>query len=176
MMGGGPPKVNDDFTFELRARPGTMVIRMGSSIPGWGLKAVRVNGIDVTDEGFEVRPNDEISGVEIEMTNHQTDLSGLVTNGRGVTIRDYSVVVFAQDRERWNPGSRYMRTSRPDQDGRFKFTGLPAGQYYAVALDSIDPGDATDPDFLDRVRTKAMRFSLNEGEIKTMDLKLISGT
>jgi Carboxypeptidase regulatory-like domain len=117
MMGAvGQPKVNDDFTFEVRSRPGTMVIRMGSMIPGWGLKAVRVNAIDVTDDGFEVRPNEEISGIEIELTNRQSDLSGLVTNGRGDPVRDYSVVIFAEDRERWTPGSRYLRVGRPDQD------------------------------------------------------------
>ena len=82
------------------------------------------------------------------------------------------MIVFAQDRERWAPGSRYVRTGRPDQDGRFKITGLPAGQYYVIAVDYVEPGDATDPEFLERVRTKAMRFSLTDGEMKTMDLKL----
>jgi hypothetical protein len=175
MMGAvGPPKVNDDFTFELRSRPGTMVIRMGSPVPGWGLKTVRINGIDVTDDGFEVRPNEEISGIEIELTNRQSDLSGLVTSGKGDTVRDYSIVIFAEDRERWTPGSRYLRVGRPDQDGRFKITGLPAGQYYAIAVDSIEPGAGSDPEYLERVRSKATRFSLNDGEIKTVDLKLVS--
>jgi hypothetical protein len=98
------------------------------------------------------------------MTNRQSDVSGLVTNTRGEAVKDYSVVVFAQDRERWKPGSRYLRSSRPDQDGRFKATGLPPGQYYAVALTYIEPGDASDPEFLERVSQKAVRFSLNEGE------------
>ena len=95
---------------------------------------------------------------------------------RGQAVKDYSLIVFAQDRERWSPGSRYMRTGRPDQDGRFKITGLPAGQYYAIALDYVEPGDATDPEFLDRMLQKAVRFSLNDGETKTMDLKLVSGS
>ena len=137
---------------------------------------MRINGIDVTDDGFEVRPNEEISGIEIEMTNRQSELSGVVTNGRGEAVRDYSVVVFAQDRERWTPGSRYFRISRPDQEGRFKVQGLPAGQYYALAVDALEPGEASDPEFLDRVRAKATRFSLNDAEIKTIDMKIVSGT
>ncbi len=176
MGGGGPGRVNDDFTFEIKARPGTMVIRMMSNTPGWALKTVRVNGIDVTDDGVEIRPNEEINGIEIEMTNHQSDVSGLVTNARGDAVKDYSLIVFAQDRERWAPGSRYVRTGRPDQDGRFKITGLPAGQYYVIAVDYVEPGDATDPEFLERVRTKSMRFSLTDGEMKTMDLKVASGS
>ena len=176
MGGGGPGRVNDDFTFEIKARPGTMVIRMMSNMPGWSLKTVRVNGIDVTDDGVEIRPNEEINGIEIEMTNHQSDVSGLVTNARGDAVKDYSLIVFAQDRDRWAPGSRYVRTGRPDQDGRFKITGLPAGQYYVIAVDYVEPGDATDPEFLERVRTKSMRFSLTDGEMKTMDLKMASGS
>ena len=55
-------------------------------------------------------------------------------------------------------------------------TGLLAGQYYAIAVDAIEPGDASDPEFLDRVRSRATRFSLNDGEIKTMDLRVVSGS
>jgi hypothetical protein len=40
----------------------------------------------------------------------------------------------------------------------------------------VEPGDATDPEFLERVRTKSMRFSLTDGEMKTMDLKVASGS
>jgi protocatechuate 3,4-dioxygenase beta subunit len=175
MMGGpGMPHVSEDFTFEIKARPGKSVIRMMSATPGWTLRAVRLNNIDVTDEGFEIRPNEDLSSIEIEMTNRPAEVSGLVTNSRGDAVTDYTVVVFAQDRERWKPGSRYLRSSRPSQDGRFKFTGLPPGQYYAVALASIEPGDASDPEFLDRVVQKAVRFSLNDGEVKTMDLKIVS--
>jgi Carboxypeptidase regulatory-like domain len=173
---GAPGRVNDDFNFQIRARPGATVIRMMSMTPGWTLRAVRVHGVDVTDTGFEIRPNEDVNDIEIEMTNRPSDLSGLVTNARGEPVRDYSLIVFAQDRDRWTPGSRYLRTGRPDQDGRFKITGLPAGQYYAIALDYVDSGDATDPEFLDRVLQKAVRFSLNDGETKTMDLKMVSGS
>jgi hypothetical protein len=176
MMAGGPGRVNDDFTFEIKARPGRSVIRMMSFNPGWTLKAVRVNGVDVTDDGFDVRPNEEMSGIEIELTNRQSDVSGLVTNAKGEAVKEYSLIVFAQDRDRWNPGTRYLRTSRPDQDGRFKVTGLPAGRYYAVALEYVEPGEASDPEFLERMMQKAVRFSLNDGETKTVDLKIVSGS
>jgi len=176
MGGGGPGRVNDDFTFELKAQPGTMTIRIVGIVPGWGLKAVRSNGIDVTDQGLDVHANEDISGIEIEMTNRQSDVSGVVTDARGDAMKDYSLIVFAQDRERWNPGSRYQRTGRPDQAGRFKITGLPAGQYYAVAVDYVEPGDATDPEFLERIRSKATTFLLNDGEVKTMDLKIVKAS
>jgi len=169
---GGQGRINEDFTFEIKARPGNSLIRVNAMSGGWTLKSVRLNGTDVTDTGIDVRANEDLTGIEVEMTNHLSDFSGVVTDTHGAAVKDYSLVVFAQDRERWTPNSRFMRTGRPDQDGRFKVTGLPAGAYYAIALDYIEPGDATDPEVLDRIKEKATTFSLTDGETKTLDLKV----
>jgi len=61
---------------------------------------------------------------------------------------------------------------RPDQDGRFKVRNLPPGTYYAVALEYVEPGESSDPEFLEKIRDRASRFSLNDGETKVLDLKL----
>ena len=177
MMGGaGGGRVNDDFTFELRTRPGVQLIRLQSGLgpSGWMTKAVRVNGVDVTDTGLEFRPNEDISGIEIELTNQPGTVSGLVTTVRGEPSKDYTVVVFAQDPQKWGFMSRYLSTGRPDQDGRFQIRSLPAGNYYAVAVDYLEQGEQTDPEVLDKLRDRATSFSLNDGETKTLDLKLQS--
>ena len=108
--------------------------------------------------------------LEIEITNQQSQVIGTVSNGRGEPVKDYSVVVFSRDRERWTfPQTRYVRPGQPDQDGRFKIMGLPAGDYYAVAVDSIEPGETSDPEFLDRVKDRATSFSLGDGGTMTYD-------
>ena len=174
---GGPGRINDDFTFEIKARPAKVLVRANATTGGWTMKAVRLNGQDVTDTGIEIRSNEDLSGLEVEMTNKLTEISGLVTNARGEGVKDYSLIIFARDRERWVPNSRFIRTGRPDQDGRFKVTGLPAGAYYAIALEYIDPADDTsDPDFLDRLRDKAGTVSLGDGETRAIDLKLTTAS
>ena len=97
-----------------------------------------------------------------------------MSSSRSEPVKDYTVVVFSRDRERWGYMSRFFQTGRPDQDGRYKVKALPAGNYYAVALDYVEPGEATDPEFLDRVKDRAVSFSLNDGETKTIDLKISS--
>jgi hypothetical protein len=176
MAGIGGVNVKDDYTFELKARPGLSLIRPMSLPPGWSLKAVRQRGGDVTDSGIEFRPNEEVSGIEVEVTNQTTEVSGAVTNSRSEPVKDYTVVVFSRDRERWGYMSRFFGTGRPDQDGRFKVRSLPAGEYYAVALDYVEPGEASDPELLDRVKARAVSFSLTDGETKTIDLKVSSST
>jgi hypothetical protein len=109
------------------------------------------------------------------LTNQLTTVSGLVTSARGEHSTDYTVVLFAQDREKWQPPNRFFRTGRPDQDGRFKLSGLPAGEYYAIASDSLDPNEASDPEVLDRISNRATSFSLNDGETRVLDLRLTTG-
>lgn len=173
-----PARVADDYTFELRSFPGRMRLNLGAGGPGgpvagnWAIRAVRVNGVDVTDAGIEFKPNDTIKGLEVELTNTPAILLGDVATARGEVSKDYTAIAFAQDKEKWTPPTRYLSVGRPDQDGRFKISGLPPGEYYIVAVDRLEPGQASDPEFLDRVRASARSFSLNEGETKTFNLRL----
>jgi hypothetical protein len=177
MMGGiqpAPARVADDMTFELSAMVGNNHINAFNMPPGWRIRAVRVNGADAIDTGIDVQANENITGVEVELTNKLTTLSGLVTNTRGEAAKDYTVLVFAADSKRWTPGSRYIGTTRPDQEGRFKLSGLPASEYNIIAIDKLEPGQWTDPDVLERLRLKATPVTVSEGETKTVDLKINS--
>jgi hypothetical protein len=176
-IGGTPPAaVNDDLTFELKGNPGNMRVALFGPTPGWTIRTVRYRGSDVTDSGVEIRPNENLTDVEVELTNRPTEVSGLVTNPKGEALKDYSVIVFPQDREKWTPNSRYLKSSRPDQDGRFKVSAIPPGEYYVIALDYVDSNDWNDPQFLDSIRAKASRFSLSDGETKSIDLRITSGS
>jgi hypothetical protein len=171
-FGISPVRIGDDGTFELKSSPGRMRINIVNQPAGWAIRAVWLNGVDVTDSGIEFSPNENVSGLEVELTNKLTTISGLVTNARGETVTEYSAIAFSQDREQWKGATRYQGSGRPDQDGRFKITGLPPGDYYIVALDKIEPGQSSDPDFLETVRSKATAVSIREGDTRTVDLKL----
>ena len=177
MMGmAGPAAVNDDLTFEAKARPGKMRLTLAGPMPGWAIRSVRYRGTDITDSGFELRASESISDVEVELTNRLTDVSGIVTTPKGEAVKDYSVVVFPPDREKWTANSRYLKTARPDQDGRYKLNGLPPGEYRVIALDYVDQNEWNDPDFLERIRPKATAFSISEGEAKSVDLKITTAS
>lgn len=165
-------KVKHDFTVELRPLPGPSRITLVSAMPNWTLRAVRLNGVDVTDTGIDFKPNEDVSGIEIQMTNRMTEVSGIVTDSRGRPVKDSSVVVFARDSKRWT-SSRYLGAGRPDQHGWFVVRSLAPGDYYAIALDYVDAGEATDPEFLDRLRARAIAFSLSHGETKVIALRLV---
>ncbi|MBI1873895.1 MAG: carboxypeptidase regulatory-like domain-containing protein [Acidobacteria bacterium] len=175
LPGAGSSVVADDFTFELSAPPGEMLIRATPTTrsAGWVLKAVGHHHTDVTDAGMNFFSGQHVEGVEIVMTKRTQDVSGVVTNARGELVKDCTVIVFAQDRERRLGRTRYTAVGRPDQDGRYRLTTLPPGEYFAVALEYVDENRRSgDPGYLETLSTRAARFAVREGETKTLDLKL----
>ena len=51
-------------------------------------------------------------------------------------------------------------------------SGLPPGQYFAIALPQIPPGtNISSPAFLQSLAGRAMRFDLLTGQSRTIDLK-----
>jgi hypothetical protein len=166
-----PAAVRDDLTFEVKASPGPSIVRLASP-PGWMIKSVSLNGADVT-EGITFQ-NDDVTGLEVELTNKVPDLSGQVTNGNGDAVLDYFAIAFPQEQERWNaPGQGRTAMGRPDDQGRFRFRSLRPGNYYIVAVAHVQAGEWLDPTFMESVRTQATRVSLTEGETLVADLKLV---
>jgi len=114
-----------------------------------------------------------VSGLEIELTQRTTTVIGTVSGTDGSLVKDYTVVVFAESAELWRlPMTRWVNGTRPDQEGRFKFQNLPAGEYYAVAVEYVPMGEWGDPEILDRLRAKAKRFTVSDGGSQTLDLRL----
>ena len=179
MMGGGPSKVNDDFTFEMNSLSDRRLIRggVGMGMPaansGWYLKAVIYEGQDVTDTGIEFTPGRAYDGLQVIFTRKATDLSGLVMDDRNKPVLDATVVIFPADQNKWTFQSRFIRTMRPDTNGRYNIKSMPpADDYLIIAVQNLEPGQGSDPDFLSRAREEARSLTLAEGETKAVDIKL----
>jgi protocatechuate 3,4-dioxygenase beta subunit len=173
-MGTSLSEVRDDHTFEFETQAGTMVIRVSLMEANSDLvvREVRLNGMDVTDRPIDFSAGRNLDGVEIELTNTPPEVTGVVTDGRGNGVKDYTVLVFPRDRDRWIGGARQLATARPDQDGRFRIRTLRPGEYYAIALDMPDMSEVGNPDFLEAQSAEALALTLNEGETRTLDLRL----
>jgi hypothetical protein len=138
---------------------------------GWMIKSVTLNGTDVTN-GLTFG-TDDVSGLEVELTNKVPDLSGQVINGKGDAVLDYFAVVFPQDQDLWNaPGPGRTGMTRPDDQGRYRFRTLRPGNYYIVAVEHVQTGEWMDPAWMESVRSRATRVTLNEGDTLVADLKL----
>jgi hypothetical protein len=169
----GAASLKEDGSFELKGLSGQRLIRVAAAPPGWMLKSVKLNGTDITDTGAEFKAGDVASGLEIEMSARTTSVSGGVTASDGTVLKDYTLVIFSEAAEAWRyPDTRWVSGTRPDQDGRFKVSNLPAGNFIAVAVDYVPQGEWGDPELLERLKSKGKRFTLDDGGTQTLELKL----
>ena len=163
--------VGADGAFSLSTPGGDSSVRVSGLPSGWTLKAVRLEGRDITNETVDF--GDGIRrGVEVVLTDRVSGVVGVVSDENGRPAAQSSVVVFADDRTRWATPSRFVRETRANRDGRFEFGDLPPADYLVVALERVPPNAWTDPDVLDRLRSLAIRFELDEGEQQAISLRM----
>jgi protocatechuate 3,4-dioxygenase beta subunit len=160
-----------DYTFELKAPPGVYRLQAQSLPSSWSIRAIRVGGTDVIDDGIEVKPGRNLNGVEVELTNRTQTITAMVSASEE-QLKDSAVLVFPSDPKKMKFQQRYVRTARPGQDGRITIGGLPPGDYNIIALEHYSPGPPPDAEFLERQRPRATSFTLLEGEPRTIDLRL----
>jgi protocatechuate 3,4-dioxygenase beta subunit len=140
--------------------------------PAWILKAVLLDGKDVTDTPLDFGAAYSGKPVEVVLTQRKGEVSGVVQNDRGQLTSDYQVVIFPEDEMQWTPFSRAFAAAGPDQQGRFTIQDLPPARYLAAAVESLAPGDERNPEVLSRLRGGATSFELSEGESRTVTLRL----
>jgi protocatechuate 3,4-dioxygenase beta subunit len=172
-FGGGVAgsRVGDDWSFTLRNISDAVIVRSGGS-QAWNLKSVSINGQDITDTPTEFPPGQNVAGMQIVLTKKTSALTGTVTDSKGTPVLDATVVVFPSNEKLWTFQSRFIKAARPDQDGQYRVSALPAESYLVVALQGLEDGQAGDPDFLATVKDLATKLELSEGENKAVDVKL----
>src|SRR5262249_31233304 len=147
--------------------------RIGVDQPpaGWALKSVIANGADITDVPVRFgTPDQSLSDMQVVLTNRVTDLLATFVDSRGQATRDYTLLVFSDDRERWYAGSRSFRRAQPEPQGYVEVRGLPPGNYLVAAVFGLsilkDGFDAwQDPEFLESIAQRATRATLAEGQM-----------
>jgi hypothetical protein len=166
-----PPHVREDWTFELTGLRGRRTIGAVIFQGEWTTKTISVGGTDVTDTGIDFR-NADVDGIDLVLTQQKTDLSGLVTDGRGNRVTNATVVAFADDSEKWSPAGGMVRRAELDQDGRYRIERLRPAEYLVIAVDELEPNEEFDPELLEQYRRLGTRITLHDGETRTLDLKL----
>ena len=179
VMGGGPfggSRVTKG-TFTIPSLFGPTRFRV-TGRPDWYLRSVLINGMDVTDTPFDFGlAVQTVKGAEIVVSNAGGIVAGHVTDAKSAPVLDYAVVIFSTDRNKWFANSRFLKLGRPSQDGGFEVMGLPPGEYWVAAVDSIEGnqsfGEWEKPEVLEGLSARATRVTLTERKRSTVMLRLI---
>jgi hypothetical protein len=167
------PAINNDWTFSLTNVGGPFLFRIEGLPADWMLESVKLNDIDITDKPWDVPTGGQnIGGLRLVLTRKIGMISGSVADVDGKPAVDATVVIFAEDRALWITGSRFVRSARPDSDGKFSVVGLPAGTYLAAASDSVVDGQWENSDFLESIKVEAVRLTLLENGTESVVLKV----
>src|SRR5262249_17270844 len=135
---------------------------------GWTLEQIRVDGTDVTDRPLALgRADQSLTQVEVILSDRISQLSGTVSDDANRPVRGAHLVVFGADRDRWFPGSRFLRDVTTDEQGTYTVSGLPFGSYYVTTIDQAmteGPDAWQDPAFLMTQMARAASLTISEGQ------------
>jgi len=165
-------RLSDDGTFAVDGFFGPQRIRVALT-DGWMVKAILHDGRDVADTAFDLKSGEELSGLQVIVTNRVTTVNGQLQDDKGAPTADGTVLLFAADAEKWSEDSRYVRSARPDQKGQYEIKGLPPGDYLAVAVDYVPEGMWNDPEYLESLRRYGQKLRLAEADTQTIQLRIV---
>jgi carboxypeptidase family protein len=170
--GGPTARIGPDWSFRLTTLYGARLIRLTGIRDPWSLKAVLLNGKDITDTGAFFESGGESAALEIVLTDRSASVTGTATDAQGAPLKDYIALVFADDSSLWGPYSRFVQYARGDDVRGFRMTGLPPGRYRARVFEFLPHNEWNDLDFLEQSRQGASPFTVTDSGSVKLALKL----
>jgi hypothetical protein len=130
--------------------------------PTWMMHSSTLGGQDAHDSYVDVRQS--LTDASIVLTDQFSVLSGHARPGSTVTV-------FSTDHAQWYQGSHRMVVTRAAADGSYTIRNVPAGEYYVADVDDPEPGQISDPAFLETLTSAATKIAIADGEKKIVDLR-----
>ena len=170
----GQGKANADGLFEIsNATPDRYNLFVSGLPSGAYVKAIRSDQVDVLASGLDMTSGASPADIEIVISPKAGAVTGVAQNpNTGNPMPGAMVVLIPQDQQRKEQPT-YYKFMASDQNGAFSLTGLTPGEYKAYAWEDIEIGAYMDPDFMKPIEEKGEAVSMQEGEQKTLTLKVI---
>jgi hypothetical protein len=119
-------------TYELPAA--RYLVEVSGNLPGWTFHGAMINGVDASDVPFDLR--DGNAEIVLSFVDRASSVGGLVRQPNGQPDADAQVLVFPADAAApdFAGSARRTRLVRVGRGGDYRVTGLPAGDYLAIAV------------------------------------------
>jgi hypothetical protein len=166
----GHPMEDGEFS-TYGVPPGKYIIRVPNTFTGWFFKGALYQGRDLSDTPVDLASRD-VSGVVITFTDKPASIAGVVQSGQ-TPDGDAIVLAYPIDAATWSSSGatpRRMRTARAGKDGSYTINGLPAGEYYVVAVKEDMVGEWQAPALLQALSGLAQQVRIVDGEKKQQNL------
>jgi hypothetical protein len=140
---------------------------------GLALRAIAGLPGDPSEIPIEVPASGQVDTLIVQFVPSLATLGGIVIDSDDRPFSSLFVAVFPCQIPAWLSHSRRIRAVRPDANGTYSFSDLPAGDYCLIALADLDDGQLFDPAFLAQVSRSALQITLTDGKRSVQDLRTI---
>jgi hypothetical protein len=159
-------------TLRLRnVPPGKYWVDLANVPQGFYVKSIRFGEQDGTAAPLLVRESDK-SPLDVTLSDKTATLSGVVETARGKPV-GISQVVLAPASPNLAAVSRLVKGAVSNASGAFQFTNVTPGDYFLLAFEDTQPGEAEDPEFRAAFQGDAVEVSISPASSKTATLYVI---
>ena len=152
---------------------GSYVVR-ATGFAGWILESATLNGRDVSDVPLNTADAiGDFTGLVVTLTDTPATVTGAVRTAAGSAATLANVLLFSTNPAYWTDrgaSPRRMLRGWTSKDGAFSFSGMPAGDYFALATTDALPENWSMPEFLKSVSGLATSVTVEKRTARTVTL------
>jgi hypothetical protein len=161
--------VAPDGQFRIPSVFGRVLFRTGFLPQNVMLKAVRLNGADITNTPYDATNSESIDDLEVVLVDKQSRIVGYARNSLGELQYNFRLVVYPANLKPGDVGVRFQHNASPNNKGQANIGRMPPGDYVGLAVRGVHPGEEWDPDLRKRIEALGRRFTLKEDETLELD-------
>jgi protocatechuate 3,4-dioxygenase beta subunit len=169
-MAGDAAPIDADGRFHLPSVYGKVIFRAGFLPQNVMLKAVRLNGVDISNTPFDATRGDDITNLEVVLVDQQSRIVAYARNARGELQYNFRFIVYPANVKPGDVTVRFQHNASPLANGSINIGRMPPGEYVGLAVHGVQPGEEWNPELRKRIEQFGKRFTLKEGETLELDV------
>lgn len=165
--------VGDDLRIQAADLFGPRFVRVSGLSGDWAVKAVVLNGADITDVPT-IFTKEHDGQLQVVLSSRLSAIEGEVRDETGKPAAEAMVYVFSEDRKSWSLASPRTVFSDVRPDGRFTVGKLTGGSYFAIAVarEGLRLPQFPREAFFELLSREATPFVIGDDERRTLALRL----
>jgi protocatechuate 3,4-dioxygenase beta subunit len=165
--------VGDDLRIQAADLFGPRFVRVSGLAGDWAVKAVVLNGADITDVPT-IFTKEHDGQLQVVLSSRLSAIEGEVRDEAGKPAAEAMVYVFSEDRKSWSLASPRTVFSDVRPDGRFTVGKLTGGSYFAIAVarEGLRLPQFPREAFFELLSREATPFVIGDDERRTLELGL----